>query len=30
LNPDEFMPVIQSVMDNFPKTTKKNPIHSMF
>lgn len=30
LNPDEFMPVIQSVMDNFPKTTRKNPLHSMF
>jgi hypothetical protein len=30
LNKDEYMPFIQSVMDNFQKTTQKNPFHSMF
>jgi len=27
---EEFMPIIQSVMDNYTKVTKKNPMNSMF
>jgi hypothetical protein len=30
LDPEEFMPIVQSVVNNFRKTTKKNPMHSMF
>lgn len=30
LHPDEFAPVIQSVMDNYKRVTKKNPMNSMF
>jgi hypothetical protein len=30
LEPEEFMPIVQSVIDNFQKTTKKNPMSSMF
>lgn len=30
LDPEEFMPIVQSVVDNFRKTTRKNPMHSMF
>jgi len=30
LDPEEFMPIIQSVMNNFQSTTKKNPMSSMF
>lgn len=30
LHPNEFGPVIQSVMDNYTKVTKKNPMKSMF
>lgn len=27
---EEFMPVIQSVLNNYTKVTKKNPMNSMF
>jgi hypothetical protein len=30
LRPEEFMPIIQSVMDNYTRVTKKNPMNSMF
>jgi hypothetical protein len=30
LRPDEFLPIIQTVLDNYKKTTRKNPISRMF
>ena len=30
LEPEEFMPIVQSVVNNFRNTTRKNPMHSMF
>jgi hypothetical protein len=30
LKKEEFMPFIQQLLDNFKKTTRKNPFHSMF
>jgi hypothetical protein len=30
LKKEEFMPFIQQLLNNFRKTTRKNPFHSMF
>ena len=30
LRPEEFVSIIQSVMDNYTSVTKKNPMNSMF